>query len=403
MPPSASTRTTLQSVRSSSLPVALSTALLVVVAVAARGLLWPMSTGDVTDFYVPWLEHLRAFGFDGLRTTDANYNPPYLYLLLLGGWIWPSLSAISVVKAVAVAFELLLAIAVARLVAGGGEGRGLSRGALAGAGVLLLPTVALNAAGWGQCDAIYTTFLLLGIAAAERDHEAGAAAGFATAFAFKLQAAFGGPAILAYWLPARHRARQLLVAAAVYAAWLVPMLAAGRPLADTAGTYLRQGTYFNELALGAPNLWTILKYALPGPTGYRIGVAAGLAVTLAASALFVPVATRVMRQRPERRLELFFTAYFAAPFLLPKMHDRYFFVADVVSFVLAARDRRWLPVAVLVQVGSLSAYWAYLGAVRWPRPFGIAANCVVMILLWRHWRRHGAAAAGHAEGAAQGR
>jgi Gpi18-like mannosyltransferase len=367
---------------------------LLVVAVAVRWLLWPHLTPDVQNFNVPWLEHLRREGFVGLSTTDANYNPPYLYLLLIAVKLFPGASAFDLVKAVSVAFEVVLAASVFLLVRGpAGVGRRTPQATLAAAGVLLVPTVALNAAGWGQCDAIYASFILLGLAAADRGREGLATAGLTTAVAFKLQAAFGGPAALANWWVSRRRVRDLVIGVVVYAVWMVPMILAGRPAAEALTTYLRQADFAHELALGAPNLWTILKYALPGPTGYRIGVLVGTAIVLAAVAVFVPFAVRELRRDPARRMELFFTAYFAVPFLLPKMHDRYFFAADVLSFVLAVRDRRWVPVAVLVQIGSLSAYIAYLEGVRWPRPFGILANCLVMLFLWRHWRGRQAAAA----------
>ena len=44
------------------------------------------------------------------------------------------------------------------------------------------------------------------------------------------------------------------------------------------------------------------------------------------------------------------------PFLLPHMHDRYFFLADVLTLILACTDRRHIPQAALVQVASLGAY-----------------------------------------------
>ena len=45
------------------------------------------------------------------------------------------------------------------------------------------------------------------------------------------------------------------------------------------------------------------------------------------------------------------------PFLLPKMHERFFFLADVLAFVLAwsSRDVRSLLVVLLVEGGSIAA------------------------------------------------
>ena len=47
------------------------------------------------------------------------------------------------------------------------------------------------------------------------------------------------------------------------------------------------------------------------------------------------------------------------PFLLPYMHDRYFFLADVLTLVWACAMPRHLPAPALVQLASLSAYLVY--------------------------------------------
>ena len=45
-------------------------------------------------------------------------------------------------------------------------------------------------------------------------------------------------------------------------------------------------------------------------------------------------------------------------FCLPRMHERYFFLAGALAVALAARSRRALPAAVLIELASLSTYWA---------------------------------------------
>ena len=48
------------------------------------------------------------------------------------------------------------------------------------------------------------------------------------------------------------------------------------------------------------------------------------------------------------------------PFFLPYMHDRYYFLADVLTLAWACIRPSGLPPAVLVQLASLSAYLTYL-------------------------------------------
>ena len=64
------------------------------------------------------------------------------------------------------------------------------------------------------------------------------------------------------------------------------------------------------------------------------------------------------------------------PFLLPRMHERYFFLADVFAFVLAYRrqDRQSVAIFVAVQVGSLLSILGYL----WPSPLANNVGSVMM-------------------------
>ena len=50
----------------------------------------------------------------------------------------------------------------------------------------------------------------------------------------------------------------------------------------------------------------------------------------------------------------------AIPFLLPEMHDRYFYLADVLSIVAAFYFPRMFYIAVGVQLCSLLSYAPYL-------------------------------------------
>lgn len=45
------------------------------------------------------------------------------------------------------------------------------------------------------------------------------------------------------------------------------------------------------------------------------------------------------------------------------MHERYFFLGEVLAVLAAFVDRRFVAVAVLMQVATLSTYWTYLARV----------------------------------------
>lgn len=74
----------------------------------------------------------------------------------------------------------------------------------------------------------------------------------------------------------------------------------------------------------------------------------------------------------------------AVPFVLPEMHERYFYLADVSTMVMAFYVRRFWPVAVLVSGASLASYAPFLWSVT-PIPLGVAAAADLVAVLITAW------------------
>ena len=72
------------------------------------------------------------------------------------------------------------------------------------------------------------------------------------------------------------------------------------------------------------------------------------------------------------------------PFLLPKMHERFFFLADVLSFSIAwaCRDRFSVGIAILVQGSSFLALYSYLSKNPAPVLFGAALMGAAILALF---------------------
>ncbi|MCE4557555.1 hypothetical protein [Pelomonas cellulosilytica] len=353
---------------------------------------WGFISRDMAHFLYFWVDELRQLGFPGLATTSANYNPPYLYLLLAGLQLDPAATAAQITKAISTLFDIGLAGTVAWSVPrepADSTRPAWLRPALAFVATLLLPTVWMNSAVWGQCDAIYSFWLLLGFLLAERRQDAASALTLVSALAFKLQAAFLGPVVLAVAWCARQRWQFAVLLVAGYVAWLWPSVIAGRPWGEALTVYLHQATSEMDLSLGAPNLWTPAKYVFTSDAAQKAALFTGLAVTVIAMLAAIPFCIRMVQRSREHLLPLACTVAFMVPFMLPKMHERYFYPADVFSLALAFRDRRWLLITALIQLGSATAYLGYLSELPGPvvRLPGILANCVVAVLLVRHWWR----------------
>lgn len=320
-------------------------ALLLIAAGVIYARLWPAVPGDIIHFLVPWLDHILANGPIGAFAAPfSNYTPPYLYLLTAISPLAAVLPKVTVIKLLSVAGTMALALAV----------RGLTRSTESGGRgdawlwLPLLPSVAVNAANFAQCDAIWSAACVMAVAAAVRERPLAMLGWFGVAISFKAQAIFLGPFILLRLLQNRTPLVLWLLPALIYVVAMLPAAMAGWPVADLATVYFRQAEWNPAFVSTAPNPWTLFQYFAPVSAhnwfwlGY-VGAAGG-------SVAFVTA----YRRRAFSRTDVIAVALLGScllPFFLPKMHERFFFLAEVLAFALAfcEQDRRSVLVFWLVQ------------------------------------------------------
>lgn len=316
----------------------------------------PWESEDMSLYFLPWLAEFTAKGpIAPLAGHFSNYTPPFLYLMALASRLVGLLPPVVALKLISVAGNLFLSFGVYAVVRLFRDGPLAFRAALV---TLLLPTVALNGPFWGQCDGIYTGALLIAVAAALRDRPLAMMAAFGVAISFKLQAVFLGPFLVHEFLRQRLSLWLLLVPPAVYVAFMIPASIAGRPAMELLALYPGQASRDAVLAANVSNPWLAARKL---GLGYEVGAPIAIAMGAVAAVALIAGA---LRSRLDRRGSLLLALGSAAilPFVLPNMHDRYFFVADVLSLVLAvcAPSPRTIVTAILIQAGSLGAYLNYL-------------------------------------------
>ena len=235
----------------------------------------------------------------------------------------------------------------------------------------------LNGACWAQCDSLYAALLLLALSAALEGKPKTSVLLLALAFSFKLQTVFLIPLWCVFWFTGRVKFRHLLLFPAGYVLTLLPALALGKPLGDILGIYLGQmGEHGTYLTLNAPSVFSFLPYGAQVDTALasRLGIAAAFLLVFALLGLLFG-----KRGRITPRLLLTAAAVLAlgVPFLLPHMHERYFFPAGVITLVWACADRQRIPIALLAEASSLSCYSAYL-TLRYTLPLCLGGQYYVM-------------------------
>jgi Gpi18-like mannosyltransferase len=223
------------------------------------------------------------------------------------------------------------------------------------AAVLFAPTIFFNSALWGQCDAIYTTFLLAALYCLLRDRPGRALLFFSIAFAFKLQALFLLPLFFVLWAKGELPLKYFLLLPAVYVALCLPALVAGRPFYDLLTIYLEQANTYRRLTSSAPNLyqWLPDNPALFGRAGLIF------AITLVGLLSYACLKSDV-RWGKHLTVRLALVSALLVPFTLPYMHERYFFAADCIAIVYGFYFPRRFYVPLTVVTISLFSYFPFL-------------------------------------------
>lgn len=314
---------------------------------------------DMEEF-LRYYQHLNAGGLAAFGDNFSVYPPPYLYLLGVATTSHAWLEPVTAIKMISMAFDLAaaaIAYLIIRLYVA--DVRRARVGALL---VLLIPTVWLNSAAWGQSDVIYTTFLLGCVYFVLRGWPPWSMISFGLAFSVKLQAVFLLPFVAFEWWRRSYRKSVLLVPVAIYVAVGFPVVLFGRSFVDLLKIYPRQAQIFTDLSISAPSLWAVCFLTADrcrGGAGWL-----GVGVTLMSVILTVAAVLVFCRRRWR---DAFASTMLAAtgsallvPLVLPRMHERYFFPADVLSFLLAVCIPRLWYLAVGVQVASWLSYATYL-------------------------------------------
>lgn len=377
--PTASPSSHLLSLRSNRLRPALwLSAAFVLVAVLLYGRLLHADSVDLRDFLRPWFEQIATRGFPALAGEYANYTPPYLYLLALADLFGHGLSDTVLIKAPSIVGNAASAVLVGLIMRH--MGRDVAWSLLAAGFFLLLPTVVLNSVYWGQSDIVYTTFLLAFLLATLKRQPLLAVLCFGVALSFKMQSIFLGPYVLYLLLRREIPWRYIALIPVVYGVAMVPAWLAGRPWGDLLLIYAAQGGYYQELSRNAPNLYTLAqRFGLDYHAGVLIGL---VAATIAGLALSV-YGQKLRAGEAEAKLLVATASALLMPFLLPKMHDRYFFVADVFSFTLACATARFWWLAGTIQAASAAAYLRFLfGVYRGPYVGALLSTMAVLGMAW---------------------
>lgn len=351
------------SIKGNSIFYSIAIFILIILAIILRIYLLPFFNNDLSVAFVPWFEYLinhnGLFAIHDLAVGSAiiapfSYSPPYLYLLAAAIPLSSLVPSLYVIKIVSGLFDFVSAFFVFKII----ELKyplGIKKwiGFLC---VCFAPTVFINSAYWGQIDGIYSSFLIISMYFLLSRKPALSLIFFSTALAFKIQAIIFAPIFVVLLFRRKIQWQLFFLIPATYFLWMIPAYLLGYPITGTFSTYLSGTNYLHSLTMNAPNIYVALSnqyYDILMPLGLILGVIiCGFLIWMAIHKKIDSSYTGV----------LFFIVLMTIiiPFVLPKMHDRYFYPAAMFAIILPFYLPKLRLVPIALQSTSLLSYTSFL-------------------------------------------
>lgn len=318
------------------------------------------TSGDMACDLLPWYNQIKeAGGFRGLGTQVGTYN--MLYQCLIAVMTYLPIKPLYAYKILSCSFDYLLAMAAAWFVYDILEKKEKWLIFIVYSIIILSPIVFLNSALWGQCDVIYTFFLLVAFIAFCKEQYTKAFVFFGISLAFKLQAVFLMPLFLfVYFVKKSFSVLYFTIIPISMCIFNIPCIIMGRRISDIFTVYLNQTSEYGNMSMNYPSFWLILNDASI-EEGYGFYKQAAIIMTICVLGGWI-LSWIVNRINLNKRNMLYmaFILVYTCVLFLPSMHERYGYVYEIFGIIILFENKRTLPLVILLHGISLMTYGFYL-------------------------------------------
>ena len=344
---------------------------LILVSILVKYFFFSYESGDYKRFLLKWYNILDEEGLMSVVNGLGNYNPPYLTLLYLLTLL-PG-PAIIKIKLLSVVFDILMGFIGYLIV------KELDKGKynfLSWVVILFLPTVILNSSMWAQCDSIYTTFVLLSLYLLLKEKYSLSFLILGISFSFKLQFIFILPLyIILYFVNKKFLIFNFLLIPLGNILMCLPVIFMGMPLINCFTTYLEQTTdYSVYLTRNLANIYELLPNIKV--LGYILFIITGLMFLV----LLIYFLKRKKEITKKEMVSIGLLSILIAVYFLPFMHERYMFMADVLSVIWYFINKKKIYIPIIINLSSLAGYSVYLFGFKW-MPLWIFSCLILLVII----------------------
>ena len=340
-------------------------------------------SGDMETAFLPWFKVMKdGGGLAALSKQIGDYGLLYQTIIALLTYI--DINPLYLYKILSVFFDFLLAVSIAYFIYNCGlntvfTGNDKEKSfCLTYAYVLLLPTVVMNSAFWGQCDSIYTFFLLWSVWLLYKEKFQLSFFALGCSLAFKLQPILMFPLfVYSYFSRKKFSIFNVFITACTF--WLsgiVVYLQRQRAF-DSVGIYSNQVVMFKRMWMNVPSIWAFIS---DDYNRFHL-LAIGLTFIILGIVLLMVITGKKKINSFKQMMELAIFVEWTCIIFLPAMHERYTYVMDLLLLMLAIVDGKYIIHAFIAIVTSCMTYSAYLFTGK-ELSLGIIA---VYLLFWLHY------------------
>ena len=337
----------------------------IILGVYVRWLFRDFESGDFVDFLSVWYGQIKELGgFKALSTQIGNYGIPYQFLIALISYL--PIRGLYGYKIISCIFDFVTAFGIYSIVKHLSNKNGEIKEdnkyievlpSIAFAVSIFFPTAIFNSSCWAQCDAIYTSFIILSLDSLITGKETRAFVFYGLSFAFKLQAIFFFPVLILLYLKKRNFSIvNFFIVPLVVMIMCSPGYFYGRGLEAFFRIYSAQAGEYPYLSVGYPSIWTFFADAT-----LHISEVAVLpfAIIIALIAVGVLLTEKIIYVGEIRGVDLIRTAFlitYTCVFFLPCMHERYGYLYATLGLILVLCDSHFILQFSLLLLVELLIY-----------------------------------------------
>jgi Gpi18-like mannosyltransferase len=323
-------------------------------AILLRFYLFEFISSDYKVFISYWYDHLKnSGGLGGIGLEIGDYTPSYIYVLAFFTYL--PIKKIYAIKLVSVFADIILAVFCYKVV--DLKYKKSFASILCYSVILFMPTVFFNSALWAQCDAIFVSAIIACLYYLLKNRPFAASIAVSIAFVFKLQTIFFIPVLIVLLLKGKYKIKYFLTIPAIYILSILPAWLMGRNIFNLLTVYMNQtGLYKEKLSMNAPNIYSWINDGFSKLLNTP-GVVFAAGITFIAIFVFYKSKVEITN-----KIIIGYSMFFALlmPFILPHMHERYFYIADIISIIYAFYYSKRFFVPILQILISFITYGIYL-------------------------------------------